>query len=141
MPLFTRKDRIAIAVFGVLILAGWGARLFFLRTESRDELRIIRGAVAPPAPDSLSDSGVSSGEIGDSLKIDINRAAVAELEALPMIGPVKAADIVRWRMENGPFAHPSDLMKVKGIGPKIYERVQPYVKVEKDHSSEAQGPE
>lgn len=49
-------------------------------------------------------------------RIDINTATAAELETLPGIGEKRAADIVADREANGPFRHPEDLTRVKGIG-------------------------
>ena len=48
--------------------------------------------------------------------IDLNRAAAAELEALPGVGPVLAARIVAYRDLNGPFTAVEDLLDVGGIG-------------------------
>lgn len=128
MPLFTVRDRAAIAVLGVLILAGWSVRLWQSRTVPDDGVRIVRGAVAPPAAEADS---VAAGASAPSPagRIDLNRASAAELETLPMIGPKKAGEIIRWRAEHGPFREPRDLMKVRGIGEKTYDRVAPYIAV------------
>lgn len=48
--------------------------------------------------------------------VDLNTATVSELENLPGIGPSKAAAIVRYRTEHGPFASLADLDNVPGIG-------------------------
>ena len=48
---------------------------------------------------------------------DLNSRTAAELEALPGIGPAKAAAIVRWREEHGPFTSLEALQEVPGIGP------------------------
>jgi competence ComEA-like helix-hairpin-helix protein len=131
MPLFTRRDRIAIAVFGVLILAGWGMRWHLHNPDPDNDIQLIRGAVQPPhlsaTPDSVSTPALSPGALADSLRLDLNRATAVQLESLPGIGPAKAAAIIRWREDNGPFAQPADIMKVKGIGPKIYEGVKRYI--------------
>ena len=48
--------------------------------------------------------------------IDINRASVAELQALPGIGPARAEAIVLHRVRNGPFSDVVGLLLVAGIG-------------------------
>ena len=129
MALFSRRDRIAIAVIAALILAGWGVRLL-VRTDDAGDVRVIRGAVAVPAPTAAPDTVPPLPETPSRvLRIDINRAGTAELERLPMIGPVKAAEIVRYRKEHGPFAKPSDLMKVRGVGLKTYGRIERLITV------------
>ncbi|MGQ9732546.1 MAG: helix-hairpin-helix domain-containing protein [Candidatus Zipacnadales bacterium] len=61
--------------------------------------------------------------------INLNTATVEQLESLPGIGPVRAADIVRYRMQSGGFHRVEDLESVPGIGPKILETIRPYVTV------------
>ena len=54
-------------------------------------------------------------------KININQASASELIQLKGIGPKLAERIVQYREEHGPFRVPEDIMKVKGIGPKKWE--------------------
>jgi len=54
-------------------------------------------------------------------KININKASTGELIQLKGIGPKLAERIVQYREEHGPFRMPEDIMKVKGIGPKKWE--------------------
>ena len=63
--------------------------------------------------------------------VDLNNASVAELGSVPGIGKVTAQRIVEWREKHGPFRHAEDLMKVKGIGEKSFDKLRPYVKVGK----------
>lgn len=49
--------------------------------------------------------------------VNINSAAVAELQTLPGIGPSKASAIIDYRTQNGPFLTVDDLDNVPGIGP------------------------
>ena len=63
--------------------------------------------------------------------IDINKASLQGLMAVPGIGEVLAKRIVTFREEHGPFRRVEDLMRVKGIGEKSLERLRPYVKVNK----------
>lgn len=48
--------------------------------------------------------------------VDVNRATVGELLALPGIGPGRAAAIVLHRVRHGRFAALQDLVAVDGIG-------------------------
>ena len=68
---------------------------------------------------------------GDAPQVDINRAGVEELTALPGIGEAIAKRIVEFREANGPFRRVEDLMKVKGIGEKSLAKIRPYVSVGK----------
>ncbi|HEV2105361.1 MAG TPA: helix-hairpin-helix domain-containing protein [Candidatus Eisenbacteria bacterium] len=46
---------------------------------------------------------------------------------MPGIGPVLARRIVEHRREHGPFRSPEELRAVRGIGPKLYARLRPYL--------------
>jgi len=52
--------------------------------------------------------------------VNINTADVALLETLKGIGPSKAAAIVEYRTEHGPFTAVEDIQKVSGIGPVTF---------------------
>ena len=54
-----------------------------------------------------------------SEKININTATAEQLTKLKGIGPVYAKRIVEYRKTHEPFKKPEDIMKVKGIGPKL----------------------
>jgi competence protein ComEA len=54
-------------------------------------------------------------------KVNINKATVEELSTLNRIGPSYAQRIVDYRNQHGPFQKPEDIMKVKGIGMKVFE--------------------
>jgi len=72
--------------------------------------------------------GVSLVNAGGGKRIDINSASVAELTALPGIGPAKAAAIVEQR-ERAPFKSVSDLTKVSGIGERTLEEIRDQISV------------
>lgn len=70
-------------------------------------------------------AGAASGGMGAgaaAVRLDINRASAAELEALPGIGPALAERIVAYRTTHGPFRAPDGLLDVGGIGAKTLER-------------------
>lgn len=60
--------------------------------------------------------------------VDVNRATVEELDALPGVGPELAERIVTYREANGPFADLNALDAVEGIGPSILEDIQNFVR-------------
>lgn len=74
-------------------------------------------------------SPIASAESPDQ-PVDLNRATVAELVRLPGIGPTRAAAIVK-RRKRRPFRRRRDLMRVRGIGRKLYKRLEPLVTVGK----------
>ncbi len=55
-------------------------------------------------------------------KININQADAKTLATLKGIGKDRAFKIIEYREMNGPFQKIEDLMKVKGIGKKIFEQ-------------------
>lgn len=60
-------------------------------------------------------------------KISINNASVSELTKLSGIGKSKAKAIIDYRNTNGNFNAIEDLMKVKGIGEKIFAKIKDYI--------------
>lgn len=65
-------------------------------------------------------------------RLDLNHASAAELKELPGVGPVLAGRIVSYRNEHGPFKTVDELDQVKGVGPKLLEKLRPllYVRAE-----------
>lgn len=61
--------------------------------------------------------------------ININSADEGELCMLPGIGPFYAGRIIEFREKAGGFSKKEDLMKVKGIGPKKYEKISHLIDV------------
>ena len=87
---------------------------------------VASGAAAVPgAPAPLSGSvKPKAGEV-----LDLNTATVAQLDALPGVGPVTAAAIVAWRQSNGKFTSVDQLADVDGIGPARLEKLRALVRV------------
>jgi competence protein ComEA len=76
---------------------------------------------------------VTAGEIE---KININTATADELMQLNGVGPKYAAEIIAYRETFGPFKMPEDLMQVKGIGQKTFEKNREIIIVEEPENEE-----
>lgn len=61
--------------------------------------------------------------------VNINTADVAELAALPFVGPAIAQRIVDYREANGQFEKIEDIMNVKGIGEKTFQKIKDHLTV------------
>ena len=66
-------------------------------------------------------AGVTSKEEAKEGKVNINTATVEELKTLKGVGEKKAEAIIEYRKKNGSFKTKEDLMKVRGIGKKLFE--------------------
>jgi competence protein ComEA len=62
-------------------------------------------------------------------KININQATADDLEKLPGIGASKAKAIIAYRKQSNLFKSLEELMNVKGIGPKIYEKIKGHLEL------------
>ncbi|MDJ0955641.1 MAG: helix-hairpin-helix domain-containing protein [Arenicellales bacterium] len=69
--------------------------------------------------------------------VDVNTAdAMTIADALSGIGPKLGAAIVEYREANGPFKSVDDLLNVKGVGPKMLERIKADVLIEGESSTQ-----
>ena len=69
-------------------------------------------------------AGETSKEEAKEGKVNINTATVEELKTLKGVGEKKAEAIIEYRKKNGSFHTKEDLMKVRGIGKKLFESFQ-----------------
>jgi competence protein ComEA len=61
-------------------------------------------------------------------QVDLNEAEWPELSQLPGVGETLAQRIVESRQTDGPFIDNEELQRVRGIGPRTYERIKPYLR-------------
>ena len=80
------------------------------------------------APLTTQDAGESAQQVA-SQTININAADAETLAQLPGIGKGKANAIVQFREQNGAFLSVEDIKEVKGIGDKLYAKLEGLVSV------------
>ncbi len=89
---------------------------------AQPEAAPVVAAAGPPRPTRR----VAPGPV----RMNLNTASARLLERLPRIGPALSERIVAYREAHGPFARPEDVVNVKGIGAKTFEKLEPYLFVE-----------
>jgi competence protein ComEA len=62
-------------------------------------------------------------------KVDINRADVWLLQALPGIGEIRAQAIIDYRDKNGLFRSIDEISDVPGIGEAVFQNIRPFITV------------
>ena len=92
-------------------------RLASLATLAVVALIAFAAAPVAAAPAADTPSGV----------VNVNTATAEQLDLLPGVGPAVAGRILEHREKNGSFKSAEDLMLVKGIGEKSFEKMKPYV--------------
>ncbi|MBC8192050.1 MAG: ComEA family DNA-binding protein [Candidatus Marinimicrobia bacterium] len=148
---FTRQERIVI--YFLVVTLGVGAVLRLVRNQriekqltpnrfyeeeqqfikiteqiNSDSLQFVDKDNS--TPESSGVDTLTEGIDGAVNLINLNTAGVSELSKLPGIGPAIAERIKDYRDRNGPFKNKSDIVLVKGIGNKIYTRIEGLVTTE-----------
>ena len=85
---------------------------YYVGKNTADAPITVEGFVTT-APATTSPGSASAEE-----RLNINTATAEQLQALPGIGPVTAANIVSFREQYGPFLSVEELLDVDNIGPK-----------------------
>jgi len=62
--------------------------------------------------------------------VNLNTATATELMQLPRVGARTAARILEYRKAHGPFQRPEEIMYIKGIGEKAFQRLKPHIRTE-----------
>lgn len=93
-----------------------------LAKRLEDQMAIVVPKVGEEAEE--IPAGETSKEEAKEGKVNINTATVEELKTLKGVGEKKAEAIIEYRKKNGSFQTKEDLMKVRGIGKKLFESFQ-----------------
>jgi len=59
--------------------------------------------------------------------VNINTGSAEQLQLLPRVGPALADRIIEFREANGPYRTVDEIVAVKGIGEKSFEKLEPYI--------------
>jgi len=114
-----RKNTRLLAILGAI------AVYLFLALWLRPEMA---GPLSGPLTD-LHDSVSDRFRKHPDHLIDLNTASPAELQQLPGIGPVMAAQIIRFREQSGPIRRPEDLLALPRMTRRVLDRIRPYILV------------
>lgn len=130
----TKLEWAALAITALTLVAMlfyfWGSRSLAspVTISAREaETSVVTSQIT--AQSENEDTEEESAEDAAVFPIDLNTATEEELMLLPNIGEVRAAAIVAYREEHGPFHYVEDLLEVKGIGEGILEGLMDYVTV------------
>lgn len=107
----------------LVFLIGIGALLWVLRQP-----RSVVEIVAPPTPHGGPSSNLDAGSRGAEheavVRLNLNTATAAELEALYGIGPVTARRILEYRAQHGRFVSVEELVQAKLVSRSTFERLR-----------------
>jgi comEA protein len=117
-----------IGIFLILAILSGGAGIIWKNSKFQNlnskQIQNLKFQIQNEAPTpSLTQESKPS-------KININTASQEELESLSGIGKTKAKAIIDFREKEGKFKNKKDIMKVKGIGEKTYEKIESLISVD-----------
>ena len=105
-----RKVLLFLATLVVLAGIVWGA------------LFLIAPIWQPGTPVAYMPALPQTAAAAETQLVDLNTADAETLQTLPGIGPAKAAAIIAYRVEHGPFAALQDVANVPGISEQMTEK-------------------
>ena len=108
-----RKVLLFLAALAVLTGIVWGA-LFLIAPIWQPGTPVTYMPALPQTE--------AAAESAPTQLVDLNTADAETLQTLPGIGPAKAAAIIAYREEHGPFAALQDVANVPGISEQMTEK-------------------
>lgn len=131
LPAGSRVDDAVRAAGG--LLSGVDPALVNLARKLADGEQLLVGLVPPTDGSASGGVGGSGAPAGPGAApagpLDLNTATLAQLDALPGVGPVLAQRILDWRTEHGRFDSVDQLRGVTGIGDSKYADLKSLVAV------------
>jgi competence protein ComEA len=114
---------------------GAARRLQATGSRQKEEMMFVRRMIATSLAVAMAvflaaGPALAAAKPAPTEKVNLNTATVEQLTALPGVGPTLAARIVEHREKAGQFGSPQELMNVKGIGEKNFQKIEQWLTVE-----------
>lgn len=89
-------------------------------------VNVTDASMVAPQTESIADPTMVPVE---DKRVNLNTATLEELDALPGVGPSTAKNIIAYRETHGGFAAPEEIMNVKRIGEKTFDKLKAHITV------------
>ena len=123
----TKTEWALLGLTGLFLCGLWGL-------YARDRARLESGALE-------TDRAVlQESFLPDVSPVNLNTAALEELDTLPGIGESLAGRIIAWREANGPFESIEQIMEVSGIGEAKFAELEGRITVDSEGETEHEDP-
>ncbi len=86
----------------------------------------IKPATLAASEEKAAKPAKASGPAGP---VSLNTSTSEQLQTLPGVGPATAQKIIEYRHSHGGFGSIDEILEVKGIGPKKFEKMRPFLKL------------
>ncbi|NIP41489.1 MAG: helix-hairpin-helix domain-containing protein [candidate division Zixibacteria bacterium] len=128
--IFSNGDIWAILFLLACMLIGGAIMIYQKHNRNQPPELIIETVGEADFPQQTSMQPVTASAASRSLKININSAPADSFELLSGIGPVYAERIVKYRQNIGYFQSLEQLMDVRGIGQRTFDKIKNYLTLE-----------
>lgn len=135
---FTQKESVAIGFLAIAFLVGEGVN-FYREKAAKERLekslpllvsenrKFLETTSILEAQFEKENQGIEFNDNGSLKSLNINVVGLDALTLLPGVGKVIAGRMLDRRIRKGPFETAEELLAIKGIGPKKFKNIQPYL--------------
>ena len=145
---FTKTERTIILFLFCTFWIGVAVRLFKQRVQSSSpspettrKFELLARAIREKADLPFREDSVRAAKKNTKPKkskekpslsgpVNLNTAELNELTLLPRVGEAMARRIIDYRIQNGGFKSVDELKKIKGVGKKTFDQIQPHVVID-----------